>query len=283
MSARTYRPLTRTELDAVLEWAAEEGWNPGLADAEAFWAADPEGFVGIEMGGELIGSGAIISYNGAAGFMGLFIVKPGWRGRGIGGELWVYRRDLLRGRLRDGASIAMDGVFAMQPFYARGGFAFRHRNLRMQGVGEAGSGVGVREIAEFDFADVEACDRRHFGAGRRAFLEKWIQPVGGLGVGIAGERGLAGMGVVRPCREGFKIGPLFADSPEQAEAIFLTLSNHAAGEPLFLDVPENNPEALDLAGRHGMREVFGCARMVLGPDPAGVRAGVYGVTTFELG
>lgn len=283
MSAPIYRPLIRSELDTVLEWAADEGWNPGRADADAFWAADPNGFVGIELGGELIGSGAIISYNGEVGFMGLFIVKPEWRGRGIGGEFWMYRRDLLRSRLRDGASIAMDGVFEMQPFYARGGFAFQHRNLRMQGIGNAGCGTGVRELAEFDFAEVVAFDRRFFGASRPAFLEKWIQPLGGLGVGMAGERGLTGLGVVRPCRAGFKIGPLFADSPGTADSIYRALSDHAAGKSLFLDVPECSPEAVALAERFAMTEVFGCARMVHGPTPDGVRAGVYGVTTFELG
>jgi hypothetical protein len=39
------RPMTRDELDLAVEWAAQEGWNPGLADAECFHAADPEGFL----------------------------------------------------------------------------------------------------------------------------------------------------------------------------------------------------------------------------------------------
>ena len=129
------RPLRRAELDVVLEWAAEEGWNPGLADADAFWAADPDGFLGVEREGELIGSGSIVSYGGEFGFMGLFIVRPDLRGRGIGRRLWRHRRDLLRERLRPGAAIGLDGVFEMQPFYAAGGFEFSHRGLRMQGTG----------------------------------------------------------------------------------------------------------------------------------------------------
>ena len=30
------RQMTRAELELALEWAAEEGWNPGLHDAAAF-------------------------------------------------------------------------------------------------------------------------------------------------------------------------------------------------------------------------------------------------------
>jgi GNAT superfamily N-acetyltransferase len=132
-----YRRLDRAELDTVLDWAAAEGWNPGRADAEAFWTADPEAYWGIEHEGKLIGAGAIISYDGQAGFMGLFIVRPEWRGQGLGRKFWYFRRDELRQRLRDGAPIAMDGVFAMQAFYAKGGFVFTHRNLRMEGRGQA--------------------------------------------------------------------------------------------------------------------------------------------------
>jgi hypothetical protein len=40
------RPMTRTELDLAVEWAAEEGWNPGLSDADCFYSTDPEGWSG---------------------------------------------------------------------------------------------------------------------------------------------------------------------------------------------------------------------------------------------
>jgi hypothetical protein len=29
----TVRPMTRAGLDILMEWAAREGWNPGLNDA----------------------------------------------------------------------------------------------------------------------------------------------------------------------------------------------------------------------------------------------------------
>ena len=119
----------------MLEWATAEGWNPGLADAELFWETDPDGFVAVEEGGALVGGGSIVSYDGRFGFMGFFIVAPGHRGRGLGRRLWLHRRDALISRMRPGAAIGMDGVFAMQPFYARGGFALAGRELRMEGAG----------------------------------------------------------------------------------------------------------------------------------------------------
>jgi len=33
-----------SEVEAVIDWAAREGWNPGLNDAACFYAIDPNGF-----------------------------------------------------------------------------------------------------------------------------------------------------------------------------------------------------------------------------------------------
>jgi hypothetical protein len=68
-----------------------------------------------------------------------------------------------------------------------------------------------------------------------------------------------------------------------ADALFIGLSREAAGEPIFLDVPESNRAALELAARHGLHQQFGCARMVLGQYPSLPWDQIYGVTTLELG
>lgn len=280
----TFRPLARPELDIVLSWAEAEGWNPGRQDAEAFWAADPEGFYGLELDGALIGSGSIVSYGGKLGFVGLFIVRPEWRGKGHGSYLWKCLIARLRERLEPGAAAALDGVFAMQAYYAKSGFVFSHRNLRMEGVGAPGPRVA--ELVGMDtlpFEQVVEFDRTHFIGHRPEFLRRWIRPEGGLALGYLRDGKLAGCGVVRPCSRGFKIGPLIAEDPQIAEALFVALSDQIAGEPLFLDTPENNPEAMALARRHGLTECFGCARMVMGKSPEVPWHMVYGVTTFELG
>ena len=96
------RPMSRPEFDRLVDWAAAEGWNPGLHDADTFWQTDPQAFVAAELDGELIGGGSIVSYDGRFGFMGFFIMRPELRGRGLGGRLWHARRDRLRARLHPG-------------------------------------------------------------------------------------------------------------------------------------------------------------------------------------
>ena len=95
--------------------------------------------------------------------------------------------------------------------------------------------------------------------------------------------GIGGFGVLRQCRQGFKIGPLFADSPEIAEALFASLADFAEGGFVILDLPETNALALALAHRHGMEPLFETARMYCGPKPSLPLERIYGITSFELG
>lgn len=285
LDALTFRPLTEAELKTSVDWAAAEGWNPGLHDAEVFWRTDPEGYIGAELDGELVATGSIVSYGGRYGFMGLFIVRSDLRGSGIGTRLWFHRRDTLLKRLESGAAIGMDGVFEMQDWYAKGGFKFSHRNLRMQGKGAASEApaAGVVPLAEVDAGELADFDTTHFGVPRPSFLAAWRELPDSRGRGFVENGRLRGYGVIRRCREGHKIGPLFAQTPEVAEALFVALSATAAGEAIWLDIPENNPAAVALAERHGLTEVFGCARMYHGEPPAMPWSEIYGVTTFELG
>ena len=105
------RNMNRSEVDKLVDWAAREGWNPGLHDAGLFWATDPAAFIAADLDGELIGGGVITSYNGEFGFMGFFIVRPEFRGRGFGNALWHARRDRLLARLHPPWGCAVGGLF----------------------------------------------------------------------------------------------------------------------------------------------------------------------------
>jgi GNAT superfamily N-acetyltransferase len=287
MADLVIRNMTRSEVDDLVDWAAGEGWNPGLHDAGLFWATDPEAFIAAAVGGELAGGGAITSYHGAFGFMGFFILRPEFRGRGYGNALWHARRERLIARLRPGATIGLDGVFTMQDYYAKGGFVFSHRNMRFraeipEGPPPAGDG-DIVPLAAVPFDQVLDYDRTCFPALRPVFLKAWIAQPDSLALGCHRDRKLLGYGVARRCRDGCKIGPLFADDASTAETLYGHLAGFAAGGPLFLDAPENNLPAMELVRRHAMTKVFGCARMYLGPPPDIAHGRIFGVTTFELG
>lgn len=286
------RPMTRAEFDIVITWAAAEGWNPGLYDAEAFWQADPEGYFALEHNGEMIGSGSAVSYDGQFGFMGFFIVKPEYRGKGMGGQLWLNMRDTLRDRLAPGTAIGIDGVFNMQQSYAKTGFVFSHRTLRMEGIAEdnaknnGGSGnesTAIKPVAADDLEMLVEADAYWFGFKRQRLLSSWLKIKDSHSLVYKEGSKILGYGTIRPCQKGFKIGPLFATNAEIADQLYRALTAKVSGQVICLDVPEINQEAMALAAKHKLSECFGCARMYFGPAPALDYKQIYGSTSYELG
>ena len=275
------RAMKRAEIDTAVEWAATEGWNPGLHDADCFHAVDPGGFFVGMLDDEAIATISAVKYGDSFGFIGFYIVKPEYRGRGYGLRIWNTAIATLNER-----NIGLDGVVDQQENYRKSGFALAYRNIRYQGVGK-GTGQPDKDIVPLStlaFDEVVRYDRAFFPDNRLRFLERWISQPGVTAVGVLDKRRLAGYGVMRPCRTGYKIGPLLADSPELAERMFgFFRTKVPASVPVFLDIPEVNRPALDLVERHSMSAAFETARMYTGEFPRLPMGRLFGVTTFELG
>src|SRR3984893_10169956 len=235
------RKMAEADLALALEWAAAEGWNPGLHDAHCFYAADPEGFFVGERNGVPIGCVSAVRYRPRFGFLGLYIVKAGHRGQGFGLELWRAALDHLGDRV-----IGLDGVVAQRDNYRKSGFRLAFRNIRQQGRGGGAAPSGLTGLAAIPIEDILRYDATAFPAPRAEFLKSWIGQPQAVSVGVADGRRLKGYGVLRACREGFKIGPLFADDEETADRLFSGLLARAPGAAVFLDTPEANPAAVAL-------------------------------------
>lgn len=123
-----------------------------------------------------------------------------------------------------------------------------------------------------------------FPAERATFLRYWIAQKGSIALGLLQQNNLRGYGVIRPCRKGFKVGPLFADEAPGAATLLNALLSHVpVGEQVQFDIAAGHGNARDLALSWGMQPVFETARMYTGAPPTFDLHRQYGVTTFELG
>lgn len=275
------REMAGNEVDLAISWADGEGWNPGIHDAETFYKTDPHGFfVGI-LDDQPVSCISAVTYGDSFGFMGFYIVKPAFRGRGLGIEIWKAGMKHLEGR-----NIGLDGVLEQQNLYERIGFKQCYRSVRYQGVGTGAGceGAGIKDLAQLPIVDLLAYDDQFFPVPRHVFIRSWILQPEGSALGLLIDDKLVGYGVLRKCRQGYKIGPLFADSAEIANSLFCALCGHAPqGSQVFMDIPEPNSAALELAKRQEMYPVFETVRMYTEDAPLLPMDRIFGVTSFELG
>ena len=276
------RAISQAELEIPISWAVREGWNPGLYDAEAFYAADPQGFLMGFLDEEPISSISAVAYDNIFGFLGFYIVKPEYRGRGYGYRLWEESLKHLPTQ-----NVGLDGVVDQQANYKKSGFKLAYRNIRYEGIGsekQEASRSDIVSLSEISFSQLLAYDSQIFPTQRAPFLKKWIRQPESLAIGFIEDKQLRGYGMVRKCQTGYKVGPLFADGKFEAITLFEHLRSFVGNNPIFLDVPEINEDAVEMAKEgYQMEPMFETARMYTKRAPKVPMEKVFGVTTFELG
>jgi hypothetical protein len=274
------RRMTAGEVGLIRDWATAEHWNPGTHDAQAFVAADPDGFFLGLVGNIPVGCVSCVRYGDRFGFLGQYIVRPEHRGLGYGLATWQAGMAHLAGR-----NVGLDGVLAQVGNYERSGFRFAHHHIRYAGTGGGERPRGLVPVAELPFAAVADYDAECFPAPRPAFLRAWVSLPEAVALAALTDGRVAGYGVIRASADGHKVGPLFANDTGTAVRLLAGLTATIPGRPYWIDVPDRTaqPACGRLVEEFGLTEVFQTARMYTGGEPAFDRARVFGVTTLELG
>ncbi len=273
------RKMEMQEIEIAMYLAYKEGWNPGLNDGIAFYNTDPNGFLLAESNGEVVGCISAVSYSDNYGFIGFFIVDAEHRLGNAGAQLGLYALKHLAGK-----NIGIDGVLNRVKNYERLGFKLAYKNIRFESIGgHYFTDEHIVPFNEVNFDDILKYDLQCFPVERARFLKEWTSLPNVHSYCYVKNNKICGYGTVRPCRKGFKIGPLFADNLHIADELYKALSNHAVDDFLYYDAPEVNPFALEIANIYEMRKVFETARMYNHEEPIIDLTKIYGVTSFELG
>ncbi|MFM7676177.1 MAG: GNAT family N-acetyltransferase, partial [Synechococcus sp.] len=245
------------------------------------------------LGHEPIGCIAGVRYNAEYGFLGLFLVVPQHRGQGHGVALWSHALE----HLADLPCIGLEAAPERLHDYAGWGFAPASTTTRWQRLGPAGGAPeptadapgGLRCLTgeAIPARAVQAYDAQREPSPRPHFLADWLQHRAGTVLALVdGEGQCHGFGRIRPCLlrhgEGWRIGPLLADSPALAERLLQGLLARHDGVVL-IDAPGANPAAAPLLQRLGFKPLSQTVRMYRGSQPPVSLADVYGLACLELG
>lgn len=273
-----FRTATLAELRLIVDWAAAEGWNPGLDDAEAFHSADPQGFfVAVDQADAPIAAISIVNHNEAFAFLGLYIVHLEHRGKGIGLELWTHALAHAGSR-----TVGLDGVEDQQSNYAVSGFRHAGGTTRYSGNVVGVTHESIELTRPEHVSTLIGLEAEASGVEKPAYMRAWFGRTDHRVTLVTHEGGeIRGLCTVRRCRDGAKVGPLIADDADVARRLI----DHAATlfeGPLIIDVPDTAKPLIDLSQAYGLTAGFQTARMYRGRPIFG-NSDIYAVATLELG
>ncbi|EDV21523.1 uncharacterized protein TRIADDRAFT_60070 [Trichoplax adhaerens] len=257
-------------------------WNPGLKDAVAFHLVDPNGFfIGLLNDKPMCCISAVKYPNTTYGYIGCYIVEENYRGKGYGLRIFKHAMDYLTG-----CYIGLDAVISQQKNYEKSGFQFAHAVRRYIGIIQRKSQIckNIRYAKDISMDKIVEYDARHSFCQRTHFLASWIH----VGtdqclVYIEDDGTIRGLGGIRLAVDGYRVGPLFAETPEIAENLLYALCPSESDTKVDFDVPEPNSDGICLAERLNLQHIEESRRMYTGARTKLPLPNIFAFACTELG
>ena len=274
------RKMEQEDVAVAVSWADREGWNPGIHDGVALFSGNPDGIWVAEEEEQVVGMLSAVWLSSEVGNLGLFLVRPDCRGRGIGKAL----RRKAEQRL-EGCTVSVYCPEHHEPHFLREGFAPSYTVVRCKG--DAGGVLSadpyLLPLTDVPFKHLVEFDATFFSAKREAFLASWITRPGVIALGILQDGHLAGYGVIRQACDGFRIGPLYAVHPSHAHKLYRALKAYGGQGPVCIDLPLDNPHAKEFVEAFQLSPGERWISLYRGDEPPKPLSGIYGITALELG
>jgi ribosomal protein S18 acetylase RimI-like enzyme len=260
------RRLTRPDLPFAAGLSAAAGWNQTRDDWLRLLNCRTDGCFVAEWIGNPAGTVTTTSYGDTLAWIGMLLVEPALRGKGIGKALLQAALDSLMQRgIR---CIKLDATPQGQPLYERLGFQPEWTFQRWETSGRTLPDVlpsfRTRRRRELDRAEIAALDYRAFGADRWIMLRR-IEDDISRGLVNESPRGrINGFGYARKGAKAVYLGPIVAANQSAAAAIFKSLLHPLTNRRVFWDIPDHQTGTVELAHKLGFRPQRSLLRMWLG-------------------
>jgi predicted N-acetyltransferase YhbS len=281
-SAIEIRPLQLSDIAAALRLKELARWNQTEQDWQRLLRLEPGGCFCATINGEVVGTTTTTTYGSELAWIGMVLVDPEYRRRGIAKRLMHVALEYLQHA--NVATIKLDATQDGHPVYEAIGFTLESRVERWQGIAAAGRTSDCKPFSPSDLAEILEIDLSAFSANRSKLIESLIAdacvaPI----VSIAQGGKLNGYALARRGSNASYIGPLIASNPLQAESLLDALLEQLAGQEVYVDLNAEFENGTDVLSRRGFVKQRDLHRMYYGKANDKTANQVFAIAGPELG
>ena len=220
-SGATFRPLRTEDIPLAMELKELSGWNQTERDWRNFLSLRPGGCFAAICDDRVVGTVTTVDYGGTVSWVGMVLVHPDWRGRGIGTELLGLALESLKAC----ETVKLDATPLGKRVYEPLGFVSEwqlERWVRAHGnkeVPTSSAALSLRKMTTEDLARVGTLDDLIFGSPRPGILAAWFRGAPQYAFLCERQGEMCGYVLGRAGSRYEHIGPLVADDVTVAEAL----------------------------------------------------------------
>jgi len=238
------RVMTAADIPAGMRLKDTAGWNQTGEDWRRFLQANPEGCFVAEWNGQVTGTVTTIIYEDRFAWIGMVLVDPEFRGKGLGSSLLAHAMDHLDARKVP--CMKLDATPQGKGLYQRLGFLPEYEIERhiLERVTAAAHTDEITSVE--DHRGVLAMDRDVFGADRSVVLNSVAGDAPELMIITPQDQSLGGYALGRRGSHADHLGPWVARSAATAREVLERFLHRSGRSLVFVDVVKDNPWALAL-------------------------------------
>jgi GNAT superfamily N-acetyltransferase len=264
------RAMTKQDIPGAQRLKQIAGWNQTERDWERFLEAGEAGCFVAELDGQVCGTATTITFENRFAWVGMVLVDPSCRGRGIGTSLLKQTIEYLDGvRI---PCIKLDATPQGRPLYEKLGFLPEYEIERWTLRRTAVQAAGMSEASRFsDFVpslleDIFKTDREVFGANRSSLLKSLHQQAPALTAGITSEGKLQGYTFGRKGSFADHLGPWMANDVAVGRTLLERFLTYSIRDVLIVDWLTSNGVAGQLLQSLGFSYTRPLTRMYRGEN-----------------
>ncbi|HET7101832.1 MAG TPA: GNAT family N-acetyltransferase [Terriglobia bacterium] len=257
------RTMTTDDLPAGMRLKDLAGWNQTPADWRRFLESSPQGCFAAEVEGKVVGTAATIVYEQRFAWIGMVLVDPEFRGRGVGTRL--LERTIEHLDAIGIATMKLDATPAGRPIYQKLGFRDEYeieRWLLKRPVAEAAAAPAHHAVSDA----VLELDREIFGADRSLLLRSLAGENPDFALVTERNGVIEGYTFGRRGTLADHLGPWMARDEKTAAALLDEFLRRARRETIFVDALRDRRLLSEMLMAREFTVSRPLTRMVRGPN-----------------